>query len=213
MGRASYVEHRQVVVPLLHGVVDGIDEARIVLAALRDVVGARAGGGGRVVAHDLRDELRGLVAAVVERRVRVRVCLHDEANVCRQRRKLRPIVAVPVVGERGHHLAQLLGQHIAPLVALRRLRLRGRRRVPEREIVRRRGAPVAHHRGVGTRGAGKCVVLYWCFTKGSVGEPATSGRAAEVLTEKKKALAKLRAKSSCRFATSIATAWESGDAR
>lgn len=49
----AYIEHGEVVVAFLHGVVDGVDETRVVLPALRDIVGASARRSRNVVAHDL----------------------------------------------------------------------------------------------------------------------------------------------------------------
>lgn len=137
-------EHGEVAVAVLYGVVDGVDEAAVVLAALGDVVGAGAGGAGHVVAHDGGDELGRLVAAIVERLVRVRVGLEDEADVGLERGELGAVVAVPVVGEGGHHLGELFGEHVASLVALGDVRLRRACPVAQRHAVRRRAAIACH---------------------------------------------------------------------
>lgn len=142
---AAYPEHGEVVVALLHGVIDGVDKARIVFAALGDIVSARAGRRRHIAAHDLRDELRGLLAAIFELLVGVRVRLEDEVDVGLQRRQLGPVVAIAVVGEGAHHLRQLLRKHVASLVALRHLRLRRGCGVAEREVVCRRWASVSGH--------------------------------------------------------------------
>lgn len=145
-GRArTYPEHGEVVVALFHGVIDSVDEARIVLAALRNVVCAGARRSRHVVAHDLGNELLGLVAAVVQRLVCVGVGLHDQVDVGLQGGQLGPVVAVSVVREGAHHVGQLLGQHVAPFIAFRGLRLRRRGRVPQREVVRGGRTAVSHH--------------------------------------------------------------------
>lgn len=93
----TYVEHRQIIIALLHSVIDSVHEARVVLSALRDIVGTSARRSGDVVAHDLRDQLRSFLPVVLQRLVLVGVGLHDEVDVGLQSSKLSPVVAVAVV--------------------------------------------------------------------------------------------------------------------
>ena len=143
--RGTHPKHGQVVVALFHRIVDGVDKARIVFSTLRNVVGTRARCGRDVVPHDLRDELGGLFIAILERLVRIRVGFHNQVDVGLERGELGSVMTVPVVGEGSHHLRQLLGKHVAPFVALRRLWLRGCRRMAQRKVVRWRRTAISNH--------------------------------------------------------------------
>lgn len=117
-GAHTYPEHGKVAIAILYRVVDRIDKASIVFPALSDIVCASTGCSWHGVAHDGRNELSGFFACILERLVGIRVCLENEANVGLERGELGAIVAVSIVGEGGHHLGQLVGEHVAPLVAL-----------------------------------------------------------------------------------------------
>lgn len=171
----AYPEHAEVVVALFERIIDRIHEARIVFADLSDVVGACAGGCRDIGAHNLRDELLGLLAIILERLVRIRVGLEDQTNVGLQSRELSSVVAVPVVGERGHHVSQPLGQLIATFVTLGELRLRRSRGMADRKIVRGRWAAISSH----GHGRGCCKLRGKCGVCGQLGKRERSGAVAE----------------------------------
>ena len=93
----TYPEHSEVVVTLLHGIIHGIDEARIVFAALGDIVCACARRRRKTVAHDLGDELRRFLSAILKRLVGVRIRLEDKIDIGLDCSELGPVVTVPVV--------------------------------------------------------------------------------------------------------------------
>lgn len=81
MQGGTHPEHGEIVVPLLHRIIDRVDKARVVFSALCDIICASTGRRRHVVAHNLRDKLRGLLSIILERLVRIRVSLHNQVDV------------------------------------------------------------------------------------------------------------------------------------